>query len=86
MTEPEIVLTCSNGRWRARGVGLAVEHAELRGLEALLETELACRGIARAAVRFDTSALPVGLRQYHAHYFNYSLCIVKREVPENVLA
>jgi Family of unknown function (DUF5395) len=77
VTEPEIVLSCSNGRWRALGLGLALEHRDLRGIESLLEAELASRGVESVAVRFDTSSLPVAFRQYHAHYFNYSLRVPK---------
>jgi Family of unknown function (DUF5395) len=81
VTEPEIVLRCSNGRWQALGLGLALEHAELRGLETVLERELALRGVSSVAIRFDMSSLPAALRQYHAHYFNYSLRIAQRRVP-----
>ena len=79
MTEPEVVLTCSNGYWRALGLGLALEHRDLRGIEALLEAELEPRGVHLVTVRFDTSSLPAALRQYHAHYFNYSLRIGRSE-------
>jgi hypothetical protein len=78
VSEPEIVLSWACGRWRARGLGLDVEHAELRALEAALEQELGARGgVERVALRFDTAALPVSLRQYHAHYCNYSLRIAR---------
>jgi hypothetical protein len=76
MSEPEIVLSWASGRWRARGLGLDVEHAELRALETMLECELGARGgVERVALRFDMAALPASLRQYHAHYCNYSLRI-----------
>ena len=78
MIEPELVLSCSNGVWRALGLGLALEHRDLRRLEALLEAELGSRGIDAVVLRFDTSSLPAPLRQYHAHYFNYSLRIESR--------
>jgi hypothetical protein len=29
-------------------------------------------------VRFDLGTLPVWLRQYQAHYFNYVLCVAPR--------
>ena len=76
MSEPEIVLSWADGRWRARGLGLDVEHSQLRALEKRLEHELGARGdVASVAVRFDVAALPSALRQYHAHYCNYSLRI-----------
>jgi len=78
----EIVLSWANGRWRARGLGMDAEHAELRELEARLEAELRARGgVARVAVRFDMRSLPVALRQFHAHYCNYSLRIPQGARP-----
>jgi hypothetical protein len=72
---PEISLTHRNGRWRAQGLGGALdfEHADLRALEALIEASLARQGERCAVVRFDTESLPVWLRQYQTHYFNYTL-------------
>jgi hypothetical protein len=72
---PEISLSHRNGRWRAQGLGgaLDLEHAELRALEALIEATLASRCEPCAVVRFDTESLPVWLRQYQTHYFNYTL-------------
>ena len=73
MTLPEVVLTYAGNRWRARGVGVALEHRDLGALDALLADALAAAGFAGAHVRFDLDALPVWLRQYHAHYLNYVL-------------
>jgi hypothetical protein len=83
VTEPEIALSCSDGRWRAVGLGLAVEHRSLRGLEALLEKELGPRGVERVALRFDTGSLPVALRQYMAHYFNCSLHVANDDAQRS---
>ena len=82
MSSAELVLTYEGDRWRATGLGLDVAHAELRGLEWLLTTLLAERGAPpRVHLRFDTSALPTWLRQYHAHYCNYVLQIASGEPP-----
>jgi hypothetical protein len=70
---PEIALSFADGRWRARGLGLDVEHAELRGLEALVQQQLSHSGAAQVAMRFDMSSLPAWMRQHQAHYFNYVL-------------
>jgi Family of unknown function (DUF5395) len=68
---PDIVLTHENGRWRARGEGLDLEHEDLGALDALIEAQLA--SAESVAVRFDAATLPVWTRQYHAHYFDYRL-------------
>ena len=79
MSSPELVLTFERDRWRAAGLGLDVEHADLRGLESLVTTSLAERGApSRVHVRFDMAALPTWLRQYHTHYCNYVLEIPPR--------
>jgi hypothetical protein len=71
----EVSLTHRDGRWRAQGLdgALDLEHVELQALEALIESSLARRGERCAVVRFDASSLPAWLRQYHTHYFNYTL-------------
>jgi hypothetical protein len=69
----EISLSYESGRWRARGLGLDVAHEELRSLEAFVEARLGERGEPAAVVRFDSSSLPAWMRQYGAHYFNYTL-------------
>ena len=80
MTAPELVLTYERDGWRAIGLGLDVSHPELRGLESRLTTLLAERGAPpRVQLRFDTSALPTWLRQYHTHYCNYALRIAPAE-------
>jgi len=69
-----MVLDYIDGRWRARGAGVDVTHAELAGLDRLIETALANDGAPlRVHVRFDTDTLPHWLRQYHTHYCNYTL-------------
>jgi hypothetical protein len=80
VTPPELVLTYERDRWRATGLGLDVAHAELRGVEQRLIELLAERGAPpRVQLRFDTSALPTWLRQYQAHYCNYTLRIAPAE-------
>jgi hypothetical protein len=80
VTAPELVLTYDRDCWRAAGMGLDVTHAELRGIEQQLTQLLVERGgPSRVELRFDTSALPAWLRQYHAHYCNYALRIVPAE-------
>jgi hypothetical protein len=75
----ELVLSYERAHWRARGAGVDVRHAELRGLEQLVEDALAVEGAARRVhVRFDTASLPVWLRQYHTHYCNYVLTLPER--------
>lgn len=72
----EVVLDYAAGAWHARGDGLELTHADLAALDRLIAAALAARGdVTRAHVRFDTQRLPVWLRQYHAHYFNYVLKI-----------
>jgi hypothetical protein len=78
----EIVLTHEDGCWRARAPGLDLAHAELHALDALIEMRLAERGDPSASVRFDFAALPEGLRQYQAHYFNYALRSAPPGTPE----
>lgn len=79
MTSAELVLSYESARWRARGAGVDVTHAELRGLEQLVEDALAVEGAARRVhLRFDTASLPVWLRQYHTHYCNYVLTVPAR--------
>ena len=68
---PDIVLTHENGRWRARGEGLDLEHEDLSALDALIEAQLGSGET--VAVQFDAASLPAWTRQYQAHYFNYRL-------------
>lgn len=79
MSSSELILSYGHAGWHARGAGVDVVHAELRGLEALVEDALAVEGaVRRVHVRFDTGGLPVWLRQYHTHYCNYVLTIPAR--------
>jgi hypothetical protein len=81
MRSRELVLTYERDRWRARGAGIDVAHAELRGLEALIEARVA-NDASSVEVRlaFDTGTLPRWLRQYHGHYCNYTLRVARRSV------
>lgn len=78
MSDLKLVLSFENGRWRARGAGIDVAHAELRGLEALLEAELAGAKPVDVELAFDMDGLPRWLHQYHAHYVNYTLRVPER--------
>lgn len=70
----ELILCWEAGRWRAAGAGIDVTHEDLAALDALIVNQLArMRRATKAHVRFDTSRMPVWLRQYQAHYFNYVL-------------
>jgi hypothetical protein len=80
VTPPELVLTYERDCWRATGSGVDVAHADLSGVERLLTTLLAERSrSSHVHLRFDTSSLPTWLRQYQAHYCNYSLRIAPAE-------
>jgi hypothetical protein len=68
-----MLLSFANGRWRAVGLGVDLEHTDLRSLESLIEARLADSGAAWVAVRFDVSSLPDWMRQHQSHYFNYRL-------------
>jgi hypothetical protein len=74
----EISLSYADGCWRARAIGLDVQHVELRGLEELLDRRLAPEGMHEVAIRFDMSSLPAWLRQHQSHYFNYTLRLTPR--------
>lgn len=78
MTVHELVLTYERDAWRARGAGIDVVHAELRGLEALVAARLASESPVDLRLKFDMAALPHRLRQYHAHYCNYTLRVPGR--------
>ena len=81
MSARELVLSYDGSRWRARGDGVDVAHRELRGLEALIEIELA-HDAAPVEIRlvFDMTSLPRWLHQYHGHYCNYTLRLSPRRV------
>jgi hypothetical protein len=78
VTEPEVVLSYENERWRARGAGLDLTHSELADLDALVAGAFQGHGPTRVHMRFDVAGLPVWLRQYHAHYCNYVLRVAPR--------
>ncbi len=77
----ELTLRWERGRWRAQGAGVDVTNPDLAALDDLIVRALRGRGATRAHVRFDTSTLPMWLRQYQAHYFNYVLHIGGGERP-----
>ena len=81
MSSRELVLSYERGRWYARGDGVDLVHAELRGLEALIEAHVASDA-APVEVRldFDMTALPRWLHQYHGHYCNYTLRVPARSM------
>jgi Family of unknown function (DUF5395) len=79
VSSAELVLSYERSGWRAQGPSLDLIHRDLRGLEALIEARLAlARTPRRVHLRFDTSSLPIWLRQYHAHYCNYVLNLPPR--------
>jgi len=81
MTKVDIELRYERDRWRARGAGIEIVHAELRGIETLLASQLAMeRTPLDVELRFDTAALPRWLLQYHGHYCNYVLHVPPRGV------
>ena len=76
MSARELVLTYESGRWHARGAGIEVDHAELRGLEALIEARVGNDAApVEVKLNFDMVALPRWLQQYHSHYCNYTLVV-----------
>lgn len=85
----EFVLSFEGGRWLAASGGVAVDGADLPELEASLARAfrsipaLAARLPARVQLRFDYDSLPRWMRQYQAHYFNYSLDIDAVTAPED---
>jgi hypothetical protein len=79
MSAHALVLSYERGRWCARGADVELAHAELRGLEALLEARLASAAArVELHLEFDMAALPRWLRQYHGHYCNYRLLLPRR--------
>jgi hypothetical protein len=81
VTVHEVVLTYEPHVWRARGAGIDVVHADLHGLEALIKARLAGESPVDVRLKFDMTALPRGLHQYHAHYSNYTLHVPGRGSP-----
>ena len=79
MTKVEVELRYERDHWHARGAGIEVVHAELRGVEAQLAARLAIeRAPLDVELRFDVAALPRWLLQYHGHYCNYVLHVPPR--------
>lgn len=76
-----LVLTFEQSRWRACGDGVDVVHRDLRGLEALLEANLAGDEPIDVELAFDMASLPRWLHQYQAHYCNYRLRVPRRGAP-----
>ena len=81
MSAHELVLSYDERRWRVRGNGVDVAHSELRGLEALIGTQLATDAASvDVTLVFDMASLPRWLHQYHAHYCNYPLRLPPRKL------
>jgi uncharacterized protein DUF5395 len=79
MTKVDVELRYEHDRWHARGPGIEVVHAELRGIETQLAARLATdRTPLDVQLRFAVSALPRWLMQYHGHYCNYVLHVPPR--------
>jgi hypothetical protein len=79
MTKVDIELRYEHDRWHARGSGIEVVHAELRGIETQLAARLATEATPLdVQLRFDMTALPRWLLQYHGHYCNYVLHVPPR--------
>jgi hypothetical protein len=68
-----LVLTFDRDRWHACGADIDVAHRELRGLEQLIETQLAPAAPVVVRLEFDMVSVPRWLHQYHGHYCNYTL-------------
>ena len=81
MNARELVLSYAERRWRASGDGVDLAHGELRGLEALISTQLANDAVSvEVKLVFDMASLPRWLHQYHGHYCNYTLRLLPRRV------
>jgi hypothetical protein len=81
VTAYELVLTYERHTWRARGAGIDIAHADLRGLDTLVAAQLAGESSVDVRLTFDMAALPRSLHQYHAHYCNYMLRVPERGAP-----
>ena len=73
MRKRELVLSFERDRWCAAGAGVEVVHHDLRGLEALLEAQLAGEAPIDVHLKFDMASMPRCLQQYQGHYCNYTL-------------
>jgi hypothetical protein len=79
MRHVDVDLSYERDRWRARGAGLEIVHAELRGIEQQLAARLANDSAPLdVELRFDTAVLPRWMLQYHGHYCNYVLHVPAR--------
>jgi hypothetical protein len=78
MSALTLVLSFERDLWHASGDGVDVGHAELRGLETLLEQRLAAHAPVDVHLKFDMASLPRWLHQYHGHYCNYTLHVGRR--------
>ena len=73
MSARELVLSFDRDRWHASGEGVDAVHRDLRGLETLLEAQLAGDAPIDVHLKFDMASMPRWLHQYHGHYCNYTL-------------
>ena len=73
-----LVLTFERDRWHAFGDGVDAVHRELRGLETLIESQVAGQAPVEVHLAFDMAALPRWLHQYQGHYCNYTLRVARR--------
>ena len=78
MSARELVLSFERDRWRAVGAGVEVVHYDLRGLETLLEAQLAGDAPIDVHLKFDMASMPRWLHQYQGHYCNYTLHVGRR--------
>jgi hypothetical protein len=77
MSALTLVLTFDRDRWHACGGDVDVAHRELRGLEQLIETQLAPEAPVVVHLEFDMRSVPRWLHQYHGHYCNYTLRVAR---------
>jgi hypothetical protein len=73
MSARELVLSFDADRWHASGEGVDAVHRDLRGLETLIEAQLAGVGPIDVHLKFDMASMPRWLHQYQGHYCNYTL-------------
>jgi hypothetical protein len=78
----ELVLSHDARNWHAEGAQLSLSAPSLTELEALIaaaaRSRLGADRPQRVALRFDLARIPAWLRQYQAHYFNYTLLVEGR--------
>jgi len=73
MSARELVLSFERDCWHASGEGVDAVHRDLRGLETLIEAQLAGEAPLDVHLKFDMASLPRSLHQYQSHYCNYTL-------------